>query len=638
MPHKPGFGAIFGIVSEEGLVKDNSPVVLVDPRRDADGVQRIIGRQLTRSDGGFEFAGLDTTYTDYMLLATDEDGVEPKNALIQDRVQPISARSGLVDPAAWYAMSCDEGAVVMLTGFPTDNVEPLRPYSPSAGSNWSGPQPEANLVLGSLDAVPNYAGIGIEADQCLVAHAVPYNQTIPQDVQCSLEVVFDMDSVVNDAVFGFRVLSSRASSSQYYDLSEESFRGAYAPLIAIKFDPLTKFLSGEISVSASLSILQQPFDGQGVSAIFSDLDLTAYSGEVHIIVTLHANTEYKVYVNGVQVSSGFDSNLFDLPDRDSRAIPALTVGGIARKLGSGGVTKLGLVHFGCTMTFVLATGYFRVLTAAQVQARYDALFDANSHPILTGIHKEIFQSYPLLVVPFDDSDITNHVKTSMLNGVAYLGASRSYLTGTSMANFTAGAISPVAGRNAITFVGGDVLTTDYSAPASAVFPREFALCVWVYFDAVNGTVQTIIHKEQTATSVLWLRLQLTASNVISLTLAEPSTPTDYVFAYTPPAGQWVFLAVDVDKQNVADPKAHLYVGDETSAPALTDSASVNINDMYIKAGLTTGDASIDSLLGDKSSHMRIGEGFTGRMSFLSLLPKVQGLTRWQEIWAAKDIV
>jgi len=58
------------------------------------GEMKLLSMRLTAADGGFEFAGLDPEYDGYMLTATDEDGVTPKNALIQDRIQPIPAHVG----------------------------------------------------------------------------------------------------------------------------------------------------------------------------------------------------------------------------------------------------------------------------------------------------------------------------------------------------------------------------------------------------------------------------------------------------------------------------------------------------------------------------------------------------------------
>ena len=88
MPHRPGVGAIFGVVSENGVAKPGAPVYLLDMRRDMGlGNAVLLAKQFTKTDGGFVFNGLDPNYADYAVFTTDEDSsgeTDPyKNALIR---------------------------------------------------------------------------------------------------------------------------------------------------------------------------------------------------------------------------------------------------------------------------------------------------------------------------------------------------------------------------------------------------------------------------------------------------------------------------------------------------------------------------------------------------------------------------
>jgi len=82
-------GAIYGIVSEESSIKVGNDVVLMDHAS-----LSIIAKTVTDQYGGYMFNNLDPDKTDYMLFTTDNDGVEPKNALIKDYVQPVTTANG----------------------------------------------------------------------------------------------------------------------------------------------------------------------------------------------------------------------------------------------------------------------------------------------------------------------------------------------------------------------------------------------------------------------------------------------------------------------------------------------------------------------------------------------------------------
>lgn len=82
-------GAIYGVVSEEGSIKANNPVVLMDH-----ATLKILARTLTDVNGGYMFNYLDKDKTDYMVFTVDNTGPEPKNALIRDYVTPITVANG----------------------------------------------------------------------------------------------------------------------------------------------------------------------------------------------------------------------------------------------------------------------------------------------------------------------------------------------------------------------------------------------------------------------------------------------------------------------------------------------------------------------------------------------------------------
>ena len=84
-------GTIHGIVSEEGVAKVDNEVVLLDHE-----TLSILARTRTDKFGGYMFNNLDPDKTDYMMYTVDNDGAQPKNALIKDYVQPVKGNNGSV--------------------------------------------------------------------------------------------------------------------------------------------------------------------------------------------------------------------------------------------------------------------------------------------------------------------------------------------------------------------------------------------------------------------------------------------------------------------------------------------------------------------------------------------------------------
>ncbi|MFZ4537179.1 hypothetical protein [Propionivibrio sp.] len=99
MPHKPGIGAIFGIVAEDGVAKVDSPVRLYDRT-----TGQLVRAVTTNVDGGYVFSGLDETTSDYMVLAVDNDGANKKNALVYDYITPMPAAQGESFDGNWQVV------------------------------------------------------------------------------------------------------------------------------------------------------------------------------------------------------------------------------------------------------------------------------------------------------------------------------------------------------------------------------------------------------------------------------------------------------------------------------------------------------------------------------------------------------
>ena len=82
-------GAIYGIVTEDGVVKVGCPVVLMSHTE-----LRPIAETVTDVNGGYAFLNLDPESTDYMVFTVDNDGNPKKSALMLDYVQPSQTANG----------------------------------------------------------------------------------------------------------------------------------------------------------------------------------------------------------------------------------------------------------------------------------------------------------------------------------------------------------------------------------------------------------------------------------------------------------------------------------------------------------------------------------------------------------------
>ena len=309
--HKPGTGAIFGIVTEEGVAKDASPVYLYDTRRwEGAGKKKLLARRFTRPDGGFEFAGLNTNYGDYMVMVTDEDGAEPKNALVQDRVTPIPAHAGSGQLSEWYTRAMRDGAQAGFLAWPViqDGLNAPAPRGlisrPAQNEthpiSWP-PNPDAPPEIPNMAVVEfNPLGYG--------PYAVGRRVSNTEDTAASLELLVDLTSIATQAgvciTGGFHVCSWTTAASylaSFASLSTDTAttgsssanrdRTAQAKLI-LALEPnktVTAYLSSTTSGTRQTWVLNLTNLGS--------VDLSAYSGTIHLVASFTPASDIKFFVN-----------------------------------------------------------------------------------------------------------------------------------------------------------------------------------------------------------------------------------------------------------------------------------------------------------------------------------------------------
>ena len=633
MPHKPGTGAIFGIVSEDGVAKSASPVYLLDMRRDKGvGEMRLLSKTLTRSDGGFTFAGLDTAYLDYAVTASDEDGAEPKNALIYDRVQPVPAHMGAGGLGMWYMHVMRDGAIAGFFSSPAQQEIASSDYVQVFGIHSRTHQEQAE-ALGAptlapfatpIPEYPNMNFVHLNTGFGLLCPGQMVQDTT--DTDASIELLLDMDSIAAQTADCHMVYvqGSNYGSIQYSvsTLTAPSSAPASQAKLRLSITP-AKLLSVKIAaewLSAGTEI-----------ASFS---LAALSGWKHIVVTFKSAESVNCYVDGVLFATASTTS--------NGASNALLEGaGHSMLLLSDLVDPDGTSN-NRSYNIALAVAYNKTLKADEALNHYKALFDNDLIAPITGYARDILKDTPHQYWGMHDWVAADHEYFASTIGffddATGIEETRKRLN---PSNITTGAMalipSPITGRSAMSWVSpnnGDFRTT--KSYIGWPFKNQGTFSCWVKFSNATPTAEETLVKcyfpdDETNT---YFSVRRNTSGKLLVEVHEGTTQQTYTMTgYTPPANIWLYLAVVLsDKREVA-PKVKLYAGDEAVAPALMQEANAATTQLYTAqydSRLLIGSTEITTLAG--------GPDFAGSMCEIAMFPLALTLERIHEHWAAKDIV
>ena len=646
MPHKPGTGAIFGIVSEEGLVKDNSPVYLYDVRRDLGaGKSRLLAKRFTRSDGGFEFAGLDTSYTDYMLLATDEDGATPKNALIQDRVQPIDGHSGAGIPSEWYLQSLRNGAVAGVFGWPIPDdsfgiPQPRAFWARAYQTRAAGDTLFWAPMINPPTSIPN---MNLWEYNFLGHGPVATGRRVDNDFSPSsaIEAIIDMDSIVSgqntiNIVFLYSDAVTSAPASNFTRASGYGFAGTYLKLRL----NITEAKVLEVAVSNDPN--KRTFRN---ASVVGTVDLSAYSGEIHLVASFTSGSSVKVFVNN------------SLESTISTALPGMLdwVNGLTYN------TVVPAIYassddFGIVTDFsskiAMLVGYSKSLSDQQVSDLYDALYVDNVISPVSGYARKLFEDEPHMYWRMFDFDATN--KPNLVSEVAWAdpntgeGAPAARLE----VNNSPGTVqtmipAPIAGRNtiAVDAVNDNYFFTNVGGSWGWMFADRGSVSLWVKFDlATPAADETLVNFVKATTSSPdptlgpYFILERTTGNRIKVgNLISGVLESNEFLNYTVnSADGWLNVVVTIDMTGNEDPSnglIKLYVGDETNAPTLKDTLTVSKDELYTARLLES-----ISAFENRRMPVYVMSGFTGSLCELAFFPDILTPARIEAHWTAKDIV
>lgn len=595
MPHSPGIGAIFGIVSEDGTPKENFSVDLYDR-----STGEHISRQVSDANGGFTFNGLNPDTDDYRLVTGDEDNAPYKDAIARDRITPVPGYQGATYGGNWFSLALQYGARGIVDYKLAPDNKFVSPYHTPARPTMRGngdtteytPTTAASLTPGAphipaldLQGYKFFSRLqSVSADNNGDSKAEEWTQN---PAKASFEFVAD-----------FSTLSPQSGDEVYFGMyintrdviPETENNGVTRAIIACGYDDTVE----ELTVYRNDTGSGSNADGTWV-ALSPVIDMSSHQGTRHVVVTIQYGVECKVYINDTLEET------YDLSGSQSEPI------------NSGSYTGLEVMTFqvnseygsraynnnGANGKVGPMAAYPVLLTASEISDLYDALM-VGSTPVLTGYVKDVMIDRPCMYVRLNES-----VGTLGEDTIVNQSRPVALFNGDSRGGIVFGGSSIVTGGNSADFdgTGGIRFNEDGGALTQ---PKGYTV-EWIAkpSSATPGGVETIYAQTDTAETRTGVKVQRETSGKLTVIHTAASAETinfDTTMADT--AAQHHFaIVVDKDAQT-----AKLYVDgveveeDSTNAVALT----VQYDDID-----KIGETMIGGLVADNLS---VTEGFDGELA------------------------
>lgn len=602
MPHKPGIGAIFGIASEDGVAKVTSPVRLYDRTNGA-----LVSAQFTDDNGGFTFNGLNPDTSDYMVVATDEDGSPPKNAIIRDRIQPVAGYQGSVYWQNWQYLSSQLGSIARLTGVQDAHGDFMVDYPSAPNMRWLGTQPlqQASITPGAphLPSLNMSGGkVNVPARSSIASNSTkiyPYQQN---PGQAAFEIVADFE----DKDFQC-VVSSFGTNAD----SVTSGQSSYSTYFMLKYVGATKQLTLYGPSSDYSNSL-----GYYVRLVGSAIDMSANLGVHHLVVNIALGSSIDLYMDGALNTSISDAGNFsyfpntytDTGNNYSFAGIFITGNGVNTFPAASGTNAiLGPMSF-----------YSGLLTAQNISDLYNALM-VGVTPKLTGYAKDVVADFPKLYFRLNDAAgtyIKSSLTASTVEVVTHYGSGAAFQQPTL-----------IAGGMGIAFSGNDCFYSAYNGGQSC---SQYGYTLGMLVKPTNATpaaMETLFWVGNSADTT-YIRLDRMTDG--SLQLTHQASGNEVLNFNTALANFTTERFVDIVVDKIAK-TATLYLD---GAPAQTIPTNTNILSLYI--GYSEALYQQRLRIGGFWTGSVVNNGFTGRLSEVYLSPLVLSAARIASHYNARN--
>lgn len=619
MPHRPGIGAIFGIVSEDGVAAQKR-VILMDRSN-----MTVVARTISDENGGYVFSGLNTETDDYLVFAVDDDGSPPKEALIRDYIQPIPAHQGATFPANWFklALASDAFAAWMgqvdINGDPITSIGAPAVLTPGTSVTFSQAPitPGAPMIASTL---LNNASIGVAAKIDPARMSGNTVGSAENPLKVSLEFVFRRSSVSGTA--GVALISGAARSSGGVWSLNVGSTGYARCLARIIYTASTQTLiannnshvgTGDTNLWANLRDL------------FGSVDISSFPDDIHVVLTCEYGNQATLYVNGEVVASASLAGQNSFVRVTSNAEVTFPSGVVTCST----TDNVANVPSGSYSTFLCGpiAGYFmKVLSAEEVEAHYQALM-VGTAPLETGYAKEVVVDLPALYYrlnePDSDDGFQDWLTSQRWNNRA--------MTIFNPSGITFSEESPVTGQTGVVFAGGSAARTNFSPASDSSSRRELSFEFFAGPSRATPPANEYILTLTDTGEVIYAGVWRNTSGQYVLRVRESSAAVTYTFNTIIPHDEIHHIVITLDK-SVSE--ARLYVDGELeetlpTTPSLIDQWNGTSADHFRQAMI--GGVVNDAF--DSASNTYVG--FLAEVAFY---PKALSPSRVMAHYEARNVV
>lgn len=520
MPHKPGTGAIRGIVSEDGFPAQKR-VTLLDRTN-----FRQLSTIVSGVDGDYTFSGLDTTTDDYMLFSVDDDreeGSQYKDPIIYDRVRPVEAAMAPRQINDWFYLTQSRNilaAFVPITaskGSTLNSLDGTSGFSSSRPLLVSGQQLDGSYITKS----PVIQQLGnVRFNNCIVA--------IPMNIQShsmttlnpiTIEWVLDLSQVSGNPVIYHSVSADHSSSSSV--LTSEYNEGTTNDATGV--NAYVGYISNRRTIQmgyntqfGTSNTLHLPFsDALSSNSSFSDRTVEYVLPEnllgttIHIMAVIQqgsGSVKSCIYINGTLAAEKF----LTATRNNYSSTSLLHIMSIGGSLKTNGTRAIYGEYTNADHKTSLAAIYNKIFTANEVLEHYNALFNTQRTPVTpkeTGYQYAVKMLRPFIYFPMNEAEtesgalsVAQHITNKpTLSRTTAQGTVKptltSYVLGRTSLSFNNGALTayntlspplPVNGAASIAFTAAPASAT-VAGTSETIFKVVHASYNSTFGDSINAS-------------------------------------------------------------------------------------------------------------------------------------------------------
>lgn len=541
MPHRPGIGAIMGIVSEDGAASQKR-VTLMDRSN-----LKVVARTTSDENGAYLFNGLNPDTNDYLVFAVDDDGNPAKEAIIHDYIQPIPAYQGATFMGNWekrmqsYYPASGWAGVFDASGDPV-GLSPSRYITSGQSITFGG----ESLTPGA----PHLGSIQLSNSSIGFNPRTIDDRTYKNPLRCTMEWVFRRSSVPSGQVAGIAAFAGTTEVPSLY--AEDPY---VARLIAaLRYNSNNQTITAFNCSNGSSSIV----GSWNAWRAIGEFGLSSFDDVVHVALALEYGNYAKIFVNGALALSTnlVGQNTFITKYNISNPThKGLTFFGASNSIG----TQIPIGRYTTVQTGPAVVHLDYVASDSDVAARYADLMIGTT-PAETGYAKEVLLDHPEYFYRLNESDLVDGVKDC----VSQNDPLRTMMVYASQ-NIQTLQASPVTGGHSMKFADGAARTNRGVASSSSRRELTFEF-IHEQVTAASATQWIVGNTNDAETLMSGVYVNGTA---LYLRTREGGADATYTFPGAITVGVRAHIAITLNK---ATQEAKLYINGEltqTQATTLT---------------------------------------------------------------------